>query len=528
MKRKSLTALCLASTLWAGGQAAQAQITLNPIGNYETGIFDGSAAEIAAYDPMTQRLFVTNAEANTIDILDLSDPTQPTLITSLELPNGANSVAFHDGVLAAAVEGDTPQMPGQVIFFDAMGRQLNAVTVGALPDMLTFTPDGQKIVVANEGEPNEDYSNDPEGSVSIIDLAGGVANATVRTADFRAFNNVELDPNVRIFGLNATVAQDLEPEYVAIAPDSQTAWVTLQENNALAVVDLNAARVVDIVGLGFKDHSLAANALDASNRDDAINLATYPNLYGVYQPDAIAAYEVNGETFLITANEGDSRIRPTGDDEIPGAAEGDIFNEESRVADLDLDPVAFPNAAALQDDAVLGRLKVINNMGDIDGDGQYEELYAFGARSFSIWNSAGELVFDSGSQFEAITAAVDPENFNSTNDENGSFDDRSDDKGPEPEGVTIGQIGDRHYGFIGLERVGGIMVYDVTEPMAPFFVTYTNARNFDGDAEAGTAGDLGPEGLLFIPAADSPNGENLLVVTNEVSGNTSIFQIMGE
>ncbi|MEB3226353.1 MAG: hypothetical protein VKJ86_11190, partial [Synechococcus sp.] len=178
MKLKSLMTLGLAATIWAGGQAAQAQITLNPIGNYETGIFDGSAAEIAAYDPASKRLFVTNAEAKTIDILDLSNPSKPTLITSLELPNGANSVAFHDGILAAAVEGNTPQMPGQVIFFDAMGKQLNAVTVGALPDMLTFTPDGQKVVVANEGEPNEDYSEDPEGSVSIIDLSQGIAQAT--------------------------------------------------------------------------------------------------------------------------------------------------------------------------------------------------------------------------------------------------------------------------------------------------------------------------------------------------------------
>ncbi|MEB3225017.1 MAG: choice-of-anchor I family protein, partial [Synechococcus sp.] len=392
----------------------------------------------------------------------------------------------------------------------------------------TFTPDGQKVVVANEGEPNEDYSEDPEGSVSIIDLSQGIAQATVKTADFRAFNGKELDDSVRIFGLNASVAQDLEPEYVAVAKDSKTAWVTLQENNALAVVDLDAAQVVDIVGLGFKDHGLAENALDPSNKDKDIRIKPYANLFGVYQPDAIAAYEVNGETFLITSNEGDSRVRPTGDDEIPGVEEGDIFNEESRIGKLDLDPTVFPDAAALQDEAVLGRLKVMNNMGDIDGDGDYDALYAFGARSFSIWNSAGELVFDSGKDLEMRTAAVYPDDFNSTNDENGSFDDRSDDKGPEPEGVTVGQIGDRHYAFIGLERVGGVMVYDVTNPVAPSFVTYANARDFAGDAEAGTAGDLGPEGLLFIPATDSPNGENLLVVTNEVSGSTSIFQIMGE
>ena len=218
-------------------------------------------------------------------------------------------------------------------------------------------------------------------------------------------------------------------------------------------------------------------------------------------------------------------MRPTGDEEIPGVEEGDIFNEESRVGKLELDPTAFPNAAELQADEVLGRLKVTNTMGDLDGDGDYDQLYAYGGRSFSIWNSSGELIFDSGSQFDYITAAMYPDDFNSTNDENGSFDDRSDDKGTEPEGVALAQIGDRHYGFIGLERMGGIMVYDITDPMQPFFVDYTNTRDFSGDAAAGTAGDLAPEGLVFIPAKDSPNGENLLVATNEVSGTVTIFQV---
>ena len=40
-----------------------------------------------------------------------------------------------------------------------------------------------------------------------------------------------------------------------------------------------------------------------------------------------------------------------------------------------------------------------------------------------------------------------------------------------------------------------------------------------------TAGDLGPEGLVFIPAAQSPNGRPLLVVGNEVSGTTAVLQL---
>lgn len=522
MNTKALLGLCLTPAAILFGQAAIAEIELSTIGRYETGIFDESATEIATFDPESQKLFVTNAAEDQIDVLNLADPTNPTLAFSIDVDNGINSVAFHNGILAAAVEGESKQDPGEVQFYNADGEWLKSVTVGALPDMVTFTPDGSKVLTANEGEPSEDYSIDPEGSVSIIDISAGVENATVTTAGFTAFNDLD---TIRVFGRNATLAEDVEPEYIAVSADSKMAWVTLQEANAVGVVDLDGDEIVAVVDLGVKDYSLPENRLDASNKDDAINITNYDNLFGLYQPDAIAAYEVNGETYLVTANEGDSRVRPTDDDEIAGFEEGDIFDEESRVGKLDLDPTAFPNASELQEKPVLGRLKVTTTMGDTDGDGDFDELYAFGGRSFSIWSGSGELIFDSGSQFAYITAAMYPDDFNSTNDENGSFDNRSDDKGAEPEGVTVGQVGDRHYAFIGLERMGGIMVYDVTDPMAPFFVTYANGRDFAGDAEAGTAGDLGPEGLLFISATDSPNGENLLVVTSEVSGTVTIYTI---
>lgn len=525
MKTHLFASLCVGPAILLSANGAQAQVTLSAIGRYNSGIFDRGATEISAYDPISKQLFVTNGATEKIDVITLADPTAPALGFSIDLPQGANSVAFHGGILAAAVEGPTPQAPGQVLFFNSAGEFLNGVTVGALPDMVTFTPDGQKVLVANEGEPNEDYTVDPEGSVSVVDLSQGVAQARVNTLDFQGFNRAPLDPSVRIFGLNATVAQDLEPEYIAVAPDSKTAWVTLQENNALGVVDLVAEKITAVVGLGFKDYGRQENRLDASNKDGGINIANYPGLYGMYQPDAIAAYGVNGETYLVTANEGDARLRPTGDDAIAGLGEGDLFNEETRIAKLTLDPEAFPNGQALQQDSVLGRLKVTNTLGDRDGDGDYDALYSYGARSFSIWNTQGEQLFDSGSQFAYITAAYVPNDFNGTNDENGSFDDRSDDKGAEPEGVAIGRIGDHHYGFIGLERVGGIMVYDITDPRAPFFVTYANTRDFNGDPETGMAGDLAPEGLLFIPQEESPNGENLLVVSYEVSGSIAIFQI---
>ncbi|MBE9189104.1 choice-of-anchor I family protein [Gloeocapsopsis crepidinum LEGE 06123] len=495
-------------------------ISLAPIGTYETGIFDEGAAEIVEYDPETQRLFVVNANSATLDVLDISDPTNIQALEAISLTSYgavANSVDIFDGVLAVAVENEDTQLPGNAVFFDTDGKFLSSVEVGTLPDMLTFTPDGSKVLVANEGEPSDDYTVDPEGSVSIIDVSGGFENLTqnnVTTAGFTAFNDRKeelIAEGVRIFGPNATVAQDIEPEYITVSSDSTTAWIALQENNALGLLDIASGEVTDILPLGFKDHTLPENAFDASDRDDAINITNWP-VFGIYQPDAIASYEVDGETFIITANEGDAR-------------DYDAYSEEARIEDLVLDPVAFPNAAELQAEEALGRLIVTTANGDTDSDGEYEELYVFGGRSFAIWTEEGELIYDSGDEFEQITAALYPQEFNSDNSENDSFDSRSDAKGPEPEGVTVGVIDDRTYAFIGLERIGGIMTYDVTDPTNPQFVQYINNRHFSGDTEAGTAGDLGVEGLTFISAEDSPNGKPLIVAANEVSGTTTVFEI---
>lgn len=494
---------------------------LTVLGSYTHGGFDEGAAEIAAYDPISQQLFITNAENNTIDRLYIGEPTTPEFKGAIDLSDygdGVNSVATNGaGLVAVAMEADPKQAVGSVVFFAANGRFLAQVPVGPLPDMVTFTPDGSRVLVANEGEPDDDYAIDPDGSISIIDLTSGITSLSatdVETATFRRFSRDQLlDNGVRIFGPGASVTQDLEPEYIAITDDGQTAYVTLQENNAVAIVDIANHEVDGIITLGAKDHSLMDNALDASNEDGTINLQPYPIL-GLYLPDAIATMTVDGSTYFLTANEGDAR-------------DYDGFSEEARIADLTLDSTAFPNASELQAESNLGRLKVTTTLGDSDGDGDYDALYSYGARSFSIWAEDGTLVWDSGSEFEQITAEALPNDFNSTNDENGSFDDRSDDKGPEPEGITVGHIGDRHYAFIGLERVGGIMVYDVSDPTAPSFVSYTQNRNFAGDPEAGTAGDLAPEGLLFISAADSPTGQPLLVVTNEVSSTTTIYDLAG-
>jgi hypothetical protein len=496
-------------------------ISMTVLGSYNTNIFDEGAAEISAYDPESQTLFVVNGEDKVIDMLDISDPTVPVHVDVIDItPYGAapNSVAVSNGLAAVAVEADIAQHSGKVAVFTTSGEFLKSFTVGALPDMVTFTPDGRYILTANEGEPNDDYSVDPEGSISIIDLTRGLERARVKTADFRRFNKKKtaLTANgVRIFGPEATVAQDVEPEYITVLPHSPFAWVSLQENNAVAKVHIRSGRIVKIMPLGFKDHGLAGNGLDTSDKDDTINIRPYDNVLGMYQPDAIASYRVFGRTFIVTANEGDGR-------------DYDTFSDEERVEDLRLDPEAFSDVQGLQSKDALGRLKVTNTLGDTDGDGDFDRLYAYGTRSFSIFKATARglvPVFDSGDQFEQITAAASPKDFNSDNDENDSFDSRSDAKGPEPEGLAIGTIGRRTYAFIGLERMGGIMVYEITRPWAPQFVQYLNKRDFSGDAEAGTAGDLGPEGIAFIPAEESPDGRPMLAVANEVSGTTTLYGI---
>ena len=927
-------------------------ISLQRIGTYQAPVyqFDAGAAEIVAHDPRSQRVFVVNAQAATVDVLSIRNPAVPTLVGTIDVkPYGAlaNSVAFRDGVIAVAVENTVKQSPGKVVFFGRDLKFIAQVTVGALPDMVTFTPNGDYVLVANEGEPNADYSIDPEGSISIIDVSGDLKKlnqSKVRTAGFGAFSPAMLDASVRIFGKNnPTVAQDLEPEYITVSHDSKTAWVTLQENNAIATIDIRAAKVTRIKGLGFKDHAkveasarvyefkqekmpvigstlagqpiqlggfsglhfegtdpktgrlkfithtdrgpnaepvgirrpfllpsftpevvrfeldrekrslvltqriplqrapgqpltglpntkisvnasqayndelpvnlldqelaldplgadlegivvgadgtfwmvdeyrpaiyhyspagvllkryvpagtaaavgqpvgtfgiealpavlaqrrqnrgfeaialdngriyafvqsplrnpislsnavlnastnvrvvefdpatetttrqfiyamdnpdlggvtntrpdkigdavalgkgeflvverdddslpddpadkiekkiyrfnlrgatdvssftgtvgatgrtvdqlttaelvanginpifkmlhvdlntagynrvqkveglavidqwtlavindndfrvagivvqpdgrftlapgyvpetvqlglidVRLNGMDASDSDGgAINIRQWP-VKGVYMPDAIASYRVKGETYLVTANEGDAREYV-----VNGVT---YLNEISRVgsSSVVLDLAAFPNPAPLKDAGALGRLNITNTMGRDPATGKFRELFAFGARSFSIWKTDGTLVFDSADELEWLTALAYPANFNASNTSN-SFDNRSDDKGPEPEGVVVGKVFGRQYAFIGLERIGGVAVFDVSDPKNPVPVTYANSRNFAGAPNTPAAGDLGPEGIIYISEDDSPNGRPLVVVGNEISGSTTIYEI---
>lgn len=677
--------------------ATFAQVSLNPISTYRTGIFDDGAAEIVTFDSTSQKLIFTNASTNEIEFLDFSNPSNLTSTAVVDLSmygGGVNSASAFNGVVAVAVEADEKQDNGVVVFFDMNGNYINQVTVGALPDMLTFTPDGNKVVVANEGEPNSDYSRDPEGSVSIIDVSGGVATITQANVTTLSFNGVSLPANIRLFGpesidlleddfedgtigitnwlqvtltpnnvawihdsfsgdffaegngykgssstngpsndwlvspaislrdfataelnfmnaknfsdngggtFNVLITTDnasdsaavvaatwdtltfnrstgsyadvasgavslnnyvgnevyialnytssgsqsgeaetwqiddivvsgdfgskyntnnLEPEYVTVSNNSETAYVVLQENNALAIVDLTNATISAVVGLGFKDHSIAGMGIDPSDRDDTINIRTIP-VFGMYQPDGIAYYEVNGQGYVVSANEGDSR-------------DYDAYSEEERIKDVDLDATVFPNAAALQENEAIGRLTITTANGDIDNDGEFEELYAFGARSFSIWNATtGALVWDSGDEFETIIAQEYPNDFNSGNDENNDFEGRSDNKGPEPEAVEIVVNGSNIYALIGLERMGGVLVYNITDPNNPSFESYANNRDFSvvnatiNGATNDSIGDLGVEDVLYISNVKTNSTSHYAVTSNEISGTITVFEISG-
>ena len=595
-------------------------IRLGRLGTYDASDFNSNAALASTYEAESQRLFVVNAEEDAVDVLSLSDPRDPFLLFSIDVSSfgsapAAIAVSPTEDIIAVAITGTTPQAPGTVALFDATGTLLSSRPVGATPRSLAFTPDGQRLLVANAGEPNSSYTVDPGGSISIIDLSNGPAAATVQARGFGTFQPQRaalIADGVRLFGPNASVAQDLEPEAIAIAEDGLTAYIALQENNAVAVLDLMTNVITEIRPLGTQDYRLPGNALDPSD-DGEINIAPAP-VQGLYQPGAIATYTVAGESFFVFANEGASR-------------DTDGFSEVEMVSDLTLDPVAFPPAptptpptppvapmppapeppapepptptppvapappilptarrvtglqevppeptpptpppaptppitppttpptapmeppaptppapptppavpptpplpqfTAEQVNAILGDLAVSNVGADSDGDGDVDQLLTFGTRSFSIRDAAGNLVYDSGDDFEQITADQLPALFNASSLAN-TADAQSNDRGPQPSAVTVGQVDDRTYAFTTLRSIGGVMVYDITDPNDVSFVQYVNDRESGPGVAPSDAGSLGPSDITFVSAADSSTGIPLLAITNAVSGTTSVHGV---
>ena len=497
----------LAAAAPSAGKARK-DFGFDKVGAYDSGAGEGGSEVVSHHDG---RLYVTNGEQDRIDIFDIDSGA---LVTSLDLTgiagyDGVNSVAASAAGIAVAIERDGDN--GVIALFDidaeAGDAPAEVITVGNLPDMVTFSKDGQYIFVANEGEPTD--AGDPAGSVSVIDLATMTAT-TVGFDDFDAKASALEAKGVRLFPDTAP-STDFEPEYIAERPDGKL-YVTLQEANAVAVFAPETMAFTAIKPLGTSDHSAEGYGIDPSDKDDAINIHTVP-VEGLRMPDAIATAEIRGKTFFLTANEGDDR----GDyDEGGDAARvGDIVDGE--VAGVSIDPDAYTEAEL----ADLARLNVSIIDGDTDGDGDIDVLHSYGSRSFTIYNGKGKVVFDSGDDFETLIAELRvPNAFN--NDEFPSDDadvideNRSDNKGPEPEAIAVGEVDGKTLAFVGLERDGGIMIYDISNPRKARFVDYIDSAE---------AGDASPEVISFIAPEDSLTGTAQIAVSYEMSGTTALYNI---
>lgn len=501
-------------------------IDVKKIASYSTGLTDkdGGVAEIVKYNPDNQKFYVINGKLQTIDIVDLSslktnthqDLSKEKSINIAELLN-SNSFQYGDltsidintenQIIAAAVQDADYTKNGRIVILDYDGNILHTFEAGVQPDNVIISKDGNHILSANEAEPRMGLENgaDPEGSVTIVNYETKQA----KTVLFDNTSVIDSDVHIRNNGSLADAVHDLEPEYISLTEDGKTAFVSLQENNAIAKINVETGKVISVKSLGFKDHSLPGNGLDAA-RNDKIEIESLPIL-GVYMPDSIDVIEKDGMTYLLTANEGD-------------ATEWEEFvnvKDFKKIKDsIQLDPSLFKGFTQQEAEAAFERMK---SSGDYDKlevltDRGNDAIYTLGGRSFSIWNAdTMELVFDSGSEFEEITAERYPDYFNWSNDDD-VFEKRSAKKGPEPEDVKVGMIGNELYAFIGLERISGVKTYNITNPSNATFANYTNTRDFSQTI----SGDVAPEGLAFIQAENSPTNKPLLLVGNEVSGTVAV------
>ena len=537
-----------------GYENGTAALNLTQIARYSAGQYnvDGGVMEIVAYNQATEWAYAINGQSGKLAAIPLAGLTAGAHVeelTGTEIDVKAlveaedstfqygdmTSVAISPDstTLAAALQAQGSNDAGRVALFtceeDGSLTLEALVETGAQPDMVTFAGDGV-VLTADEGEPREGYGEniaDPKGSVTVVDVEA--QESTV--VDFSAFDSQrdQLAEDGIVLKKGSAPSVDLEPEYIAVSGGK--AYVTLQENNAIAVLDIESQAFEGVYSAGFEDHS--TTAIDLDKKDDAYDPQTYESLLGIRMPDGIAAFTVEGTTYLVTANEGDAR--EWGDED-----QGTFYLSEDE-RDFGEEGVTSPTGAITAENSGLEGKVVFFKTEDFDGLDP-EKDYVFGGRSFTVFQATEnglEEVFTSGDDFEALTAQYVPEYFNASND-NAVLDDRSGKKGPEAESVTVGTVDGKTYAFVALERTGGVMAYDVTDPEAITFVNYVNTRDFgttvegseeyeDGELDKWvTGGDVAPEGLLFLDAASSPNGEPLLLAACEVSGTVAVYQLGSE
>ena len=492
----------------------ESELSVVKTAEYDSGVVnpEGGSCEIIQYNSETRRYYVVNGTTGTLDIIPRVIDEGKEIKYSLKDELAKKEADFKYGdmtsvavseksdLVAVAVQAADLTENGRVVFMNYNNEIVSVVEVGVQPDNVIFTDDGLKVLSANEGEPRNGYGAelDPKGTISIIDIKEGVEAANVTEVTFECLDSEEsrnklIEEGV-IIKKGTKPSDDFEPEYIAI--NGNIAYVSLQEANAIAVIDIDEARIISVNSLGYKNHNEEKNALDLAS-DGIINIKN-EDVYGIYMPDAISIFEYEGRTFLVTANEGDSR--EWGEEDSAG-----YHSNEIKTTDIN------------------GEKVTIFDQTEYDGLDS-NKTYIFGGRSFSIYevNTDGTMhqVFDSGSEFEKVVAEMIPEYFNCSNDDI-ELDSRSGKKGPEAEGVVIGDINNKKYAFIGIERIGGVIIYDITDPENVSYVNYINSRDFTEDI----AGDVSPEGLDFVSASESVSGNAELMVAHEVSGTVAIYEL---
>ena len=499
-------------------------------------------AEIPTYHPASKRLFATNGARNTVDVYDLSNPEKPVRINRVDLKNFGSDVtsvaAGRDVVVAAVHKAETfsangvPSLPnGVLVVMDLDGKVISSPDLkGVLPDAVTFTPSGTQALVAIEGQPvcakddpattiNEstDYLKavDPLGGVSIVDLSDP-RNPDVSFVGFKGFTVSEL--RAKGLALSSVVndaSKDLEPEYI-VALDEMKAYVTIQEANGIGVLDLQSQAWID-VRRAFES-KLVGTPIDTSDRDSGRGPRSYVNVVGASQPDAIAGFKIGSGHYLVTANEGDAR-------------EYSCLNDDLRASSLKVDSRRFQDWKTWSANSELGRSKVNPNAGDRDGDGDIDTIHLRGARSMTIYRN-GAVLWDSGKLLEEIqTSAFGVQNINgshllSTDKSTVNYlpQDRSDDKGSEPEGIAVGIVGDARVAVLGLERMSALVVFDISNLRAPSLIKWIQMMPVTS-TPVSQATAWSPEGVVFVPAEKSPNGKALFITSFELSGSLTIHQI---
>ena len=490
---------------------------MSELANYNTkaGVDpEGGVAEIVKYNKFNQTMYLVSGATQAIHVVSLADlstsehvdldATKIITLASLGISDAGDitsvDVSPNGQEIAVAIQHQEYDQNGYIVRLDAEGNFISKTTAGVQPDMITYTPDGTMILVANEGEPRNGYGKDivdPKGTITALDIAANEATEI----DFTAFDSsvarqALVDKNV-ILKKGTAPSVDLEPEYITVDNNSLTAYVSLQEANSIASIDLTTKQVKRIDSLGFKDYSTGANKIDLYKKDKTINIENNDSFLGVYMPDGISSYEVNGKTYLLTANEGDSREWGEYCNEVEEKYVSPYSDEQSKIVTIDTS--------------------------DYDGFDDLSKNYLFGGRSFSIIDAdTMTMVSDSHADFEEITAKLLPDYFNCSNDDI-SFKDRSGKKGPEAEDVKMMMIDGKATAFIGLERIGGVMMYDISNPANPTYSDYINLRNFSDDI----AGSVSPEGLCAISSKDSPTNKPMLLVANEVSGDVNVIEVAG-